>query len=79
MKTEQLVKALVADRAAGRKPISAGLALALALGGAVSLVIFLVDLGVRADIEPALATWRFDPHNGEEPTTYYLHDCKSVR
>jgi hypothetical protein len=60
MKTEHLVEALVADRAAGRKPISVALGLALALGGMVSLVLFLVDLGVRADIEPALATWRFD-------------------
>ena len=60
MKTEQLVEALVADRAAGRKPISTALVLALALGGVVSLVLFLVDLGMRADIEPALATWRFD-------------------
>jgi hypothetical protein len=60
MKTEHLVEALVADRAAGRKPISAALGAALALGGVASLVLFLVDLGVRADIRPALATWRFD-------------------
>jgi hypothetical protein len=60
MKTEQLVEALVADRGAGRKPMSAALVPALALGGAVSLVLFLVALGVRPDIEPALATWRFD-------------------
>jgi len=60
MKTEQLVEALVADRAARRKPISLVLALGLALGGAASLVLFLIDLGVRADIGPALATWRFD-------------------
>jgi hypothetical protein len=26
-----------------------------------------------------LATWRFDPKDGSEPTTWYLHDCKSVR
>lgn len=60
MKTEQLIDALVADRSAGRRPISAALVLALAFGGAVSLVLFLVDFGVRADIGPALATWRFD-------------------
>jgi hypothetical protein len=60
MKTEHLVEALVADRASGRKPISTALVLALMLGGVVSLVLFVVDLGVRADIEPALATWRFD-------------------
>jgi len=60
MKTEQLVEALVADRAAARKPISVALALGLGLGGMVSLVLFLVELGVRSDIGPALATWRFD-------------------
>ena len=41
MKTEQLVEALVADRAAPRRPFAAALALAGALGGAVSLVLFL--------------------------------------
>jgi hypothetical protein len=30
------------------------------LSGAVSLVFFVIRLGVRADIEPALASWRFD-------------------
>lgn len=60
MKTENLVDALVADRAAGRKPIARSLVLGLAAGGAISLAIFGVALGVRADIAPALATWRFD-------------------
>ena len=60
MTTEQRVEALVADRATGRKPISVTLVLALALGGVVSLALFLGALGVRVDIEPALATWRFD-------------------
>lgn len=60
MKTEDLVAALVADRAVRGRPFGVGLALALAAGGAVSLVLFLIVLGVRADIAPALATWRFD-------------------
>jgi hypothetical protein len=60
MKTEQLLEALVADRAAGRKSFSVVLALGLVLGGVASLVLFLVGLGVRPDIGPALATWRFD-------------------
>jgi len=60
MKTEQLVEVLVADRAAGRRPISRSLGLALAAGIALSLVVFFLTLGIRPDIRPALATWRFD-------------------
>jgi len=60
VKTEHLVEALVTDGAAVRKPLPVALVLALVLGGVVSLLIFLLDLGVRADIGPALATWRFD-------------------
>jgi hypothetical protein len=59
MKTEQLVEALVADRGKPR-PLGRSLGLALAAGAALSLVLFFVELGVRADIGPALATWRFD-------------------
>jgi hypothetical protein len=60
MKTEDLVKALVADRATGGKPIRSALAGALLLGGLVSLAAFFIELGVRADIVPALGTWRFN-------------------
>lgn len=60
MRTEQLVEALVADRVAGRRPLARSLGLALAAGGALSLVVFFIELGIRADIGPALATWRFD-------------------
>lgn len=60
MKTEHLVEALVTDGAAGRRPLARSLILALLGGGAVSFAVFLVELGVRADIGPALATWRFD-------------------
>lgn len=61
MKTETLIEALVADRAASRgKTVARVLLAALVLGGLVSLALFLVDFGVRADIGPALATWRFD-------------------
>jgi hypothetical protein len=75
MKTEQLVQALVADRAAGRKPVSVALVLALALGGGVSVVLFLAGLGVRADIEPALATWRFDLKIGMVMVALVLAFC----
>lgn len=60
MKTDNLIEALIADRAAGRRSIARALAAALALGGVVSLAVFLVDLGLRKDIAAALATWRFD-------------------
>ena len=60
MKTEDLVEALVADRAAGRRTIPKALATALALGSLLSLAPFLVELGVRKDISQALVTWRFD-------------------
>lgn len=59
MKTDQLVEALVAAGAATR-PIGRSLLLALAAGVAVSLVVFLLTLGIRPDIRPALETWRFD-------------------
>ena len=64
MKTGNLIEALVADQAASRvsggRPIRVALAGALALGGLVSLALFFIELGIRADIVPALATWRFD-------------------
>jgi hypothetical protein len=60
MKTENLVAALVADRATGRRSIPGALAAAFALGGLISLALFFVALGVRGDIAQALATWRFD-------------------
>lgn len=60
MKTEQLLEALVADQASRRQPIARSLVGALALGVGLSLLFFLVELGVRADIAAALETWRFD-------------------
>lgn len=60
MKTERLIDALVVDRATPAKPMRRALAAALLLGVLVSLVYFFTELGVRADIEPALGTWRFD-------------------
>jgi hypothetical protein len=60
MKTEELVEALVADRATGGKSIPRVMAGALGLGSLVSLGLFFACLGVRGDIVQALATWRFD-------------------
>jgi hypothetical protein len=60
LKTERLIEMLVADRVARGRPMRSTLAGALALGGVVSLAVFLVAFGVRTDIVEALATWRFD-------------------
>ncbi|MCX7364630.1 MAG: NrsF family protein [Alphaproteobacteria bacterium] len=60
MKTDKLISALVADRAAGRGTIRRSLLAALALGGLVSLALFVLDLGLRKDLAQALATWRFE-------------------
>ncbi len=60
MKTDKLIDALVADRPPRGKPLRWALAAALLAGALVSLILFLAALGVRADIEPALATWRFE-------------------
>lgn len=62
MRTENLVEALVADRSGviGGKRMRLVLAGALALGGLVSLVLFLLAIGVRPDVAQALATWRFN-------------------
>jgi hypothetical protein len=59
MKTDNLIDALVADRMP-RSTLRWTLAAALLAGGVVSLALFLATLGVRADIEAALATWRFE-------------------
>jgi hypothetical protein len=60
MRTEQLIEALVVDRTAGRSADLRQLPVALGLGLLGSLIVFLATLGVRPDIAPALATWRFD-------------------
>ena len=60
MKTENLVAALVADRGPGRRSLRRAVGAALGVGLLVSLAAYLLELGVRADIAAALATWRFD-------------------
>jgi len=61
MKTDELVTALVADRARRRPAFfPRPLPLALLAGGAVSIVLFFIALGLRQDLAAALATWRFD-------------------
>ncbi len=60
MRTASLIEALVADRAARGRPLARGLVGALVAGAAVSLALFLVEFGVRADIAEAFVTWRFE-------------------
>lgn len=60
MKTDQLVAALVADRAASSAPLRRTLAAALGAGTVVTLAVFALEFGPRADLAAAVATWRFD-------------------
>src|SRR5207302_5645935 len=60
MKTEQLVTALVADRAAVARPFTRVMSLALLAGGTISLGLFFAVLGPRKDLAAALPTWRFE-------------------
>lgn len=60
MKTDQLVRALVADRAASAAPLRRALAVALGAGAVVTLAIFALEFGPRDDLAAAFATWRFD-------------------
>jgi hypothetical protein len=60
MKTDELVTALVADRARQRPALLRPLPLALMAGGVVSIVVFFIELGFRKDLAAAFATWRFD-------------------
>jgi hypothetical protein len=60
MKTEELVAALVADRATSERSFARGLVLAPLAGGLLSLGLLFAALGLREDLAAALATWRFD-------------------
>jgi hypothetical protein len=60
MRTEQLIAALVADRASSGLSMARKALLALLVGGLLSLGLFFAILGVRKDFAAALATWRFD-------------------
>lgn len=60
MKTDELIRALAED---GRQPfvsLPVRLTVAIAAGGAVAVILFLLTLGTRPDLAQVLATWRFD-------------------
>lgn len=59
MKTDDLISALSAD-ATPRPSLSHRFALALAIGAAISLVVFMAALGPRPDVMAAAHTIRFD-------------------
>lgn len=59
MKTDELIRALAED---GRQPFVAlalRLAGAIAAGGAVATILFLLTLGTRPDLAEVLGAWRF--------------------
>ena len=60
MRTDDLVHALVADSHAAQSSIGRQFALAIAIGFAISAVLFWVTLGPRPDIAAAAVTVRFD-------------------
>ncbi|HLA20625.1 MAG TPA: NrsF family protein [Pseudolabrys sp.] len=60
MRTDDLVHAMVADHAAAQSSLGGRFALAIAVGFAISAVLFWVTLGPRPDIAAAALTVRFD-------------------
>ncbi|MBV8473908.1 MAG: DUF1109 family protein [Hyphomicrobiales bacterium] len=60
MKTADLINALAADPVAPPIRLGRRVALALALGGAISLVVFMALLGPRHDVMAAMRTMRFN-------------------
>jgi len=60
MRTDDLVHAMVADLHAAQTSIGRQFALAIAIGFAISAVLFWVTLGPRPDIAAAALTIRFD-------------------
>ena len=60
MKTQGLINAIAEDAAVRGPSMRVLLAIALAIGGAISTVLFALVLGVRPDVGTALQTWRFD-------------------
>lgn len=60
MRTADLINALAADPVAPRIHLGRRIVLALALGGAVSLALFMAAFGPRHDISAAMRTVRFD-------------------
>jgi hypothetical protein len=59
VRTDELIRALTADRLASRMPINRTLALGLLLGSALAVAVFVALTGVRANAAASLDQWRF--------------------
>jgi hypothetical protein len=60
MKTDRLIRVLAADASPSPGPVGAGLALALMLAAPFSIALFMMVLGVRADVMSAMHNPFFD-------------------
>jgi hypothetical protein len=60
MKTDRLIHVLAADAGPSQGPVGAGLALALMLAAPFSIALFMMILGVRADVMSAMHNPFFD-------------------
>jgi hypothetical protein len=60
MKTDELINALAVDAGPPGQSARRVLALAVLAGAAVTTILLLTTLGLRADLREALLTWRFD-------------------
>jgi hypothetical protein len=60
MRTDDLIKALTADAGSKEPRVGQALVPLLGAGFALSAILFVLGLHVRADIAKALLTWRFD-------------------
>jgi hypothetical protein len=59
VKTDELIRALSADRLAPNTPIDRTIGIALVTGSAIAAALFLLTLGVRANAVESLDEWRF--------------------
>lgn len=60
MKTDELINALAVDAGPPGQSARRVLALAVLAGAALTTILLLMTLGLRADLRDALLTWRFD-------------------
>ena len=59
MKTDELIRALSADRLAPVTPIHRSIGIALLGGSALAATLFVFTIGIRANAMESLAEWRF--------------------
>lgn len=59
MKTDALIDALAVDHAVPPPPLARGLAFGIAAGGSIAVILYLILLGPRPDVDTALHSARF--------------------